>query len=110
MRGGGCCRSGSWSRCRCWSRCRSGSDRSSSWSSSCRSELCERLARITDYHHVGEAWDFITIREEAGEDSTFDLGFLIKRCLVSLIAEKDIANSHLVTYLLLEFGNDAAFY
>lgn len=75
-----------------------------------RSIFRERFPRFADDHHVGQARDLVVIVEEAGKDGAFDLGVLVKGCLVGLIAEKDIADGDFVPHLFLEFSDNATFY
>ena len=73
------------------------------------SELLEGLARLTDNHHILQTRNLVIIIEETGQNSAFELGLLLKRGLVGLIAEQDVSDSDFISDLLLEFRNNATF-
>ena len=65
---------------------------------------------VADDADIRQAGNIIALFEEAREQRTRDLGFLIKSGLIGFIREQHVANVHAVANVFLPGGNDAAFH
>ena len=71
-------------------------------------QIIDILPFLAYYHHIGQHGNLVAFVVKYSKHGALYLGFFFKRCLVGFIGKEDIPYCHLVTFVLLEFRENAA--